>query len=197
MTGGVEKRYFLNMGVWPSGTAADFDSAIAGSIPATPATGRAETAGVVMRSLLSCNGPGVEVMGCASETMWIGANLFKKGKNNMLEMTWNREEALKRLACVFQETEGSVDRLAAIAAKAPSKRMQEEMFWDACEKKEILVGISVAAEALGIATDELRTFEVDEEEKNEFMKALVEQKEAEMKEEYGSDLKDLLQQIFS
>ena len=150
-----------------------------------------------MRSLLSCNGPGVEVMGCASETMWIGANLFKKGKNNMLEMNWNREEALKRLAYLYQETEGAVDRLAARAAKAPSKRMQEELFWDACEKKEILVGIAMAAEALGIATDEPRTLEVDEEEKNEFMKAFAEQKEAEMKKKHGSDLKDLLDQIFS
>ena len=115
----------------------------------------------------------------------------------MLEMTWNREEALKRLAFIFQETEEIVDRLEARAAKAPSKRMQEELFWDACEKKDALVGISMAAEALGIATDELRTLEVDEEEKNEFVKALAEKKEAEMKKEHGSDLKDLLDQIFS
>lgn len=115
----------------------------------------------------------------------------------MLEMTWNREEALKRLACIFQEMEEAVDRLAAGAAKAHGKRMQEELFWDACEKKETLVGIAMAAEVFGIAADELRTLEVDKEEKNEFIKAFAEQKAAEMKQKHGSDLKGLLDQIFS
>ena len=90
----------------------------------------------------------------------------------MKEMTWTREEALKRLATVFQDAENGARNMAIGAMEAMTEEQGIEMLKMARDRKHSVIGMIMAADALDISMEELRNLEVPEEAANEFMKEL-------------------------
>ena len=88
----------------------------------------------------------------------------------MKEMNWTREEALKRMAFLYKDTQGAMEHDACRAATSPMKRIREKLFENAIEKSYIMTGILMAASAIGIEPDEVVELEFDQEEKYAFMK---------------------------
>ena len=100
----------------------------------------------------------------------------------MKEMNWTRDEALKRLAFVYQDTDHAMERQASKAAGAPSKRVREMMFEESVEKSNIAAGIIMAASALGIEFEEIVGLEFDRDEKHDFMKEFADYVEGKARE---------------
>ena len=90
----------------------------------------------------------------------------------MTEMTWTREEALKRLATVFQDAENGARNMAIGAMEAMTEEQGIEMLKRARDRKHSVIGMIMAADALDISVEELRNLEVPEEEAAAFMKDL-------------------------
>lgn len=90
----------------------------------------------------------------------------------MTEMTGTREEALRRLAIVFQDAENGERNMAIGAMEAMTEEQGIEMLKRARDRKRSAIGVIMAADALDISVEELRNLEVTEEAANEFMKDL-------------------------
>lgn len=113
----------------------------------------------------------------------------------MKEMTWTRDEALKRLAMAYQATKHVMEASAIEAATAPERRLQERLFAEACEKRDVMIGILMSAETLGIGKEEISDMEVSKEEIETFMdafhEACMEKTKKRMPENLGKILADV------
>lgn len=125
----------------------------------------------------------------------------------MKEMTWSREEILRRLAIVFHNEEDASKKLALKALGMETDEGAADMLGMARERKHGVIGIIMAADALDIELEELKATTVSDEEADEFMTALEARQEEKLKTlekehkkkvgEAGSEgLEEILQKLF-
>lgn len=118
----------------------------------------------------------------------------------MKEMTWTRDEALKRLASMFNGVKGAMEGLAIEAVTAPDNRLRDRLFEKACEKRDVMVGILMSAEVLGIDRNEITDLEISKEEAQSFVEDFHEdvakRAQKEMERDMPSGLKDILSGLF-
>lgn len=113
----------------------------------------------------------------------------------MKEMNWTREEALKRMAIVYQSTKRAMEQGACRAATEPVKKLREKLFDDAVENSHIMTGILMAASAIGLDPDEVNELEVDRDERNAFIKEFADHAKRMVQEDKPEGLPDFLAEL--